>query len=387
MKFNLNIESLPLRFRPACWRPKNLRKSLWLSLWLCIGLVVMGFAFAGIIYQVYAYTGTPLTWKQAWRVGFMQWYSWTFLGASIFWLTRRLPIERQRWLRGVLAYITIAAFYTFLKFGIDLVLMRLFYEGQALSNAPERSIFAIMLYFNLLTCGAIIAVAHAFNFYKELRERELKASQLQAQLAQAQLQALKMQLHPHFLFNTLHTISMLNLKDPKAANRMITRLSDLLRMALDNVGAQEVSLKQELAFLERYLEIEQIRFQDRLTVKMEIDPQTLDARVPNLILQPIVENAIRHGIAAQEQDGRIELCAHRLNGSLELKVRDNGPGLSAEASTHLNSGIGLTNTRKRLDQLYGAQGRVELSNASGGGLEVAITLPWHAEAIKENGDG
>ncbi len=349
-----------------------------------LGIIILGFSFSGLIYFIYAYTGSPLTWQQAFRIGLTQWYSWTLLGSLIVkQLTARLPIERQRWVRGVLLYAVIGVAFAILKFGLDLGLIRLFYQGEVVNSASASSLYTMMLYFNLVTYATFVGIGHAYNFYRRFRDRELKASQLEAQLAQAQLQALKMQLHPHFLFNTLHTIAMLNLKDPKAANRMISRLSDLLRLTLENIGAQEVPLKQELDFLKQYLEIEQVRFQDRLTVHLEIDPQTLDARVPNLILQPIVENALRHGIAEQEEGGRIELFVKRVDGSLRLTVRDNGPGISDGDKVRLRRGIGLTNTQKRLEQLYGTAHRFELGNADGGGLEVSITLPFREEEQAE----
>jgi two-component system LytT family sensor kinase len=190
----------------------------------------------------------------------------------------------------------------------------------------------------------------------------LKASQLQAQLAQSQLQALKMQLHPHFLFNTLHAISSLMRRDVEAAERMIARLSDLLRLTLENVGAQETSLRQELEFLERYLEIEQTRFRDRLQVKMEIEPETLDARVPNLILQPLVENAVRHGVTPHAGPGLI-----------------NGAGLPDARRAQIKEGVGWANTRARLEQLYGADHLFDLSNRDEGGLVVSLTIPFRVE--------
>lgn len=363
--------SIPSFFKPSCWKRENLARSLWLSL----GIILLGFLFSGLLYLIYAYTGSPLTWGQAFNVGLTQWYTWYVLGFVLFKLIRRFPIERQRWLRGVLAYVGLGMGVVYLKLGLDVVLILVLYSGKSPTNTLDMSLVVMMLYFNFLTYGAVIGIGHAFNFYRQFRERELKASQLKTQLAQAQLQALKTQLHPHFLFNTLHTIAMLNLKDPKAANRMIARLSDLLRLTLDNVGVQEVSLRQELEFLERYLEIEQIRFQDRLAVHKDIDPETLDAAVPNLILQPLVENAIRHGIAKRETEGRIELFAKRENGSLLLKVCDNGPGMSKDLQSNLERGIGIKNTRARLEQLYGAAHRMELVNANGGGLEVSITIP------------
>ncbi len=186
-----------------------------------------------------------------------------------------------------------------------------------------------------------------------------------------------MQLHPHFLFNTLHSISALVHKDPECADRMIARLGDFLRLTLENSGAQEVSLQKELEFLRCYLEIERVRFQDRLTTHMEIDSRALDTPVPNLILQPIVENALRHGIAPRSTPGRIEISAKRKNGSLRIEVQDNGPGISAisKPNGRLREGLGLANTRARLRQLYGAEHSFELSDAPGGGLLVALEIP------------
>jgi two-component system, LytTR family, sensor kinase len=190
-----------------------------------------------------------------------------------------------------------------------------------------------------------------------------------------------MQLHPHFLFNTLHSISALQLKDIAAANRMIARLGDFLRLTLDNSGAQEVSLQKELEFLKCYLEIERIRFQDRLTVNMEVEPQTLDARVPNLILQPIVENAIKHGISPRAAPGRIDIRVKRDNGLLQLEVEDNGRGIggNGRGAKIIKEGLGLSNTRARLDQLYGASYRFDLQNVDEGGLRVTIEIPLKSE--------
>ncbi len=373
----MNIQSLSLpRFMRACWS----RERLYQSLLFGCGIVILGFLFSGLIYLIYAYTGSPITWKQAFSVGLTQCYSWALLSYGIVWLTRRYPIERQRWIRGVLIYLAIGVALTYLKLGLDVVLILVLYSDASSNKLLDTSLMIMMLYFNLITYGTVVGVSHAVNFYRKFREGEMKASQLEAQLAQAQLQALKMQLHPHFLFNTLHTIAMLNLTDVKAANRMIARLSDLLRLALDNAGAQEVTLKQELDFLRQYLEIEQIRFQDRLVVEMNIDPETLDASVPNLLLQPIVENAIRHGIGKLETAGRIELFARRENGSLLLQVRDNGPGMSEEEQANHKPGIGLKTTRARLKQLYGSAQQMTLNTANGGGLEVSIAIPFQEKS-------
>src|SRR5262249_32449588 len=211
---------------------------------------------------------------------------------------------------------------------------------------------------NIFFYWAILAVAHVLNYYRQLRQRELLSSQLEAKLAQTQLQILKMQLHPHFLFNTLNAISALIHQDVELADRMIARLGDLLRATLENANQQEVPLKQELDMIQPYLEIEKARLGPRLTVDMKIDPAVMDARVRILILQPLVENAIRHGIAPRAEPGRIAIEARGDNGTLRLAVIDDGPGLPNTAPP--TAGIGLTNTRARLEKLYGANQLLEL---------------------------
>lgn len=187
-----------------------------------------------------------------------------------------------------------------------------------------------------------------------------------------------MQLQPHFLFNTLHSVSALIHKDPVSADRMIARLGDFLRLTLENAGTQEVSLQEELEFLKCYLEIERVRFRERLTVQMNIEPQTLNARLPNLILQPIVENAIKHGIAPRTKPGRIEIEARRFNGILHVQITDNGPGLPANGGSGriVKGGVGLANTEARLQQLYGSDHRLDLANTSKGGLTVILEIPF-----------
>ena len=230
-------------------------------------------------------------------------------------------------------------------------------------------------------------MSHALDYYRKYRERERRALQLETRLAQAQLDALRMQLQPHFLFNTLNSISVLMAEDVKAARRMLTRLSDLLRKSLENEGAHEVSLRDELEFLESYLEIEQTRFQDRLTIRMNVDPAALDARVPNLILQPLVENAIRHGIAPRAAAGTIEIRAGRQNGMIELQVSDNGAGLGGASVESLMKGIGLSNTQARLEQLYGARASFELRERDEGGLTVTIAIPFRSQFSRDGESG
>jgi LytS/YehU family sensor histidine kinase len=223
------------------------------------------------------------------------------------------------------------------------------------------------------TYWAVLAVASVRDYYRKYRTRELQSSQLEAQLSAAQLQALKMQLHPHFLFNTLNGIAALMHQDVEAADRMLARLSELLRLALDHADRQEVTLRQEMDFLERYLEIQKMRFRDRLTVKLELDPDTLEAQVPNLILQPLVENAIRHGIEPRSTPGEVVIRANRVGDRLELQVSDDGPGMIENDSS---KGVGLANTRARLQQLYGAAHTLSFSNGAARGLVIVLSLPF-----------
>jgi sensor histidine kinase YesM len=184
-----------------------------------------------------------------------------------------------------------------------------------------------------------------------------------------------MQLHPHFLFNTLHAVSTLLHRDPDAADEMLSQLSDLLRMTLENFGLQEVSLREELEFIRRYLDIQQTRFQDRLRVTIDVPPETLDARVPNQALQPIVENAIHHGLEGRTGSGTIEIRARGRAAMLQLSVRDDGPGLAATWQVAQQEGIGLSNTRARLKQLYGSLASLDLSNHPLGGTVVTLLIP------------
>jgi LytS/YehU family sensor histidine kinase len=242
----------------------------------------------------------------------------------------------------------------------------------------ERNYF-MNLDWALMTYAAIVGLSHGVDYYREARAREKRAAQLETKLVEAQLKTLQGQLHPHFLFNTLHAISALIHRDADDADRMVSRLSDLLRLTLEHDGTQEVSLKEELEFLQKYLEIEQIRFQDRLTVKFAVQPQVLDARVPTLILQPVVENAIRHGIGPLTGGGLVEVSARAEGETLLLQVRDTGAGLSEDALTALQKGIGLSNTRARLECLYGSRQRFEFSNVHGG-LTVRIVIPLRIES-------
>jgi sensor histidine kinase YesM len=214
----------------------------------------------------------------------------------------------------------------------------------------------------------------------------LQTSELQTQLAQARLEALQMQLNPHFLFNTLNTISALIHDKPEEADRMVVRLSELLRLTLDRVSDHLVPLRLEVAMLERYIDIERIRFEDRLQVEMEIEPGIEEAAVPCLMLQPIVENAIRHGIDQRETGGRVSIRIGRRDDRLAVRVTDNGPGLPGGAGTiPPREGVGLSNTRARLRHLYGDRHRFDIGPGPDGGVQVLLEFPWEKIAAKPPG--
>ena len=233
------------------------------------------------------------------------------------------------------------------------------------------------IHLDLLIYGATIGMSYAVSYYFRFREREFRASQLESQLAQAQLQTLKMQLHPHFLFNTLNAIAGL-VRDSrnKAAVNMLAGLSDLLRYTLENAGKQQVPLREELEFLELYLDIQQMRFSDRLRVELHIEPETLSALVPNLILQPLVENAIRHGISRRAAAGLVGVSANRDGGDLHIRIYDDGPGLKQDNGNRMVEGVGLSNTRARLKQLYSGEQNFSLAERPNGGVEAVLIIPF-----------
>jgi LytS/YehU family sensor histidine kinase len=222
---------------------------------------------------------------------------------------------------------------------------------------------------------AISAAGFAREYFLRDRDREQHAAHLHAQLAEARLDALRMQINPHFLFNTLHAISAMVDRDPAGVRKMIARLSELLRITTDARASDEVTLRQELEFLNRYIEIMEVRFRGRLRVERKLDEATLDALVPNLVLQPIVENALEHGASRAEGEGVVVISSHRDGDDLVLRVRDNGPGVRPSPE-----GVGLGNTRARLAQLYGDQASVTLTTAEDGGALAQISLPYRANA-------
>jgi len=363
---------------------------LWVFVLLAWTLVGLSFTlnyyfFAGHYVAIFKQQPT-IVGMLVWELPY--WFLWAALAPLIFKITRRYPFDRNRWLRNSIIHIAACLLLSFVHRAIYLVLGWLLHVAvyQQFSSIPE--LYQSDIFFNLptgfMSYGTFMLICHVIDYYRRYQKEELRASRLKTELAQAQLEALKMQLHPHFLFNTLNSISALLDEDVEAADEMLTRLGDFLRLTLENSGAQQVTLQEELEFLRCYLEIERVRFHDRLTVSIEIEPETLDARVPNLILQPIVENAIRHGIVARAAAGRIEIRSGVTGGTLRLQVKDNGPGLTStqDSGSKLRGGFGLANTRARLEQLYGTAHRLEMSDAIEGGFEVTVEIPFEKTRVR-----
>lgn len=338
---------------------------------------IVALFFSTQVYMMNYAERQPIRYAQGFLVQASACYLWALATPLVLWLARRYRIDRSNWLRRLGQHFLFSLALVSVLLGLHFVIYMAMI-GRPANITPFR-LFGY-LYYNLdrwlLVYWFILLMRHALNYYNSYRKGELKASQLQTQLVESQLEALKMQVQPHFLFNTLHSISALLSKDTEGARKMITRLGDFLRLTLENSGSMEVTLQQEIEFLNGYLEIERIRFKDRLTTDIQVDPQVLDVRVPNLILQPIVENAMRHAVG-NSTSGRVEVTAVPVNGVVRIEVKDNGPGIKGDRTleAHRGKGLGLANTRARLLGLYGTEARFDLANAPSGGLIVTLEIP------------
>jgi two-component system, LytTR family, sensor kinase len=308
---------------------------------------------------------------------FVEYWSWALLTPPILWLGSRYSLERGNWIPRLLLLVGIGLAVAIFMYFLQAFARELIFDPPRPRRAggfrPGRDIMRFRYVPQLLYYFAILTAGFAREYFLRDRDRQAQAAQLQAQLAEARLDTLRMQVNPHFLFNTLHAISAMVERNPAGVRKMIARLSELLRHTIDSRGADEVPLREELQFLDRYLEIMEIRFQGRLVIERNIAADALEARVPNLILQPIVENALEHGVGRKKGEGLVTLTATRRGDSLVVTVRDNGPGLRDESQ----SGVGVANTRARLAQLYGDKGSLRLTSGDGDGTLAEISLPWH----------
>ena len=356
--------------RPAAPKP---RLSL---LWgVSFGVAtILGLASGAFLYYGMMSTGNDVTVSRAFREGFTNWYFWALLSPLVFLIARRLRVDRRSWPLIGAIHLVVGCVVALAEIAITTVteLWLAPTPGEGLGALYHRLVlrefhFAYMIYWVLVAAG------HAYMYYRQAEE----AAELRSQLYQAQLEALQMQLHPHFLFNTLHTIATLTrAQQTDTAVEMLGGLGTLLRKSLGPAGRNEVSLREEVSLLHLYLDIEKRRFQDRLRVTIDVEAETLDAQLPSLILQPLVENAIRHGLGRNVGEGIVEVAAERVEGALCIEVRDDGPGFAAPPSDDGHH-IGLANARKRLERLYGAAHRLEVGNRPGGGAIVRLEIPWH----------
>ncbi|HZR55549.1 MAG TPA: histidine kinase [Terriglobales bacterium] len=344
------------------------------------------------MYQLYRLSGMPMKLGSTLALEFSQVLTYAPLTPFVFGFATRYPIERRNWIRRSLLYLGAG-----ILFALAHVILRGAIYGVWDSQTHQRisiiwdaqvhhvhirwhefnELFIVNLVDDITgTFLPIVMIGHAISYYRRFRERELRSSQLESQLANAHLHALKSKLQPHFLFNTLHSISALMHNDVKAADMMMSRLGDLLRMSLENDSAQETTLRRELEFVNAYLQIEVIRFGDRLVTSLEVPDDMLDAEVPQLLLQPLVENAIKHGISKSSAKGKIQISTRQSNSHLELCISNSGPPLPDTSPLGWRKGFGLRATKERLETLYGADHVLEMKEKLEGGADVFVRIPF-----------
>lgn len=319
--------------------------------------------------------GQPIVWRDLLASRFADWYTCALFTPVFFWLARRYPIDRTSWRVTVPITLAVTSVCVVLKYAVLVPIEHAFGldTGATFSSSLTRNFATESMAF-----WAVIGIVHAIEFNRRYREREVAAADLRARLSEAQLEALRSQIHPHFLFNTLHGISTLMHRDVDAADTMLTRLSDLLRLTIQHRGQNEISLREELALVGQYIEIMRVRFGDRLTVSHAIHPEALEALVPQFILQPLLENAFDHGIARTTGPGTIEISAITTDGKLEIAISDNGLNTKVYAAAGAKRhGIGLANTRRRLEQLYGPAQSISLEKLPERGTRVVVAIPLH----------
>ena len=353
---------------------------------------VIGLIEASQVYFMSARAGRPLSWSRSVSGTMPSWFVLAALVPFVIAVARRFPLEALRRPTAIAAHVFASIVYTIINLTITSWISEVVLYDSA--TGFVTILWSLLSrYFTMIVVQywSVVGVYYAYIYNRRYREKEraaaelaVRASQLEASLSRANLEALRMQLNPHFLFNTLNTVSVLALKGEKQrVSRMVSRLSDLLRLSLEN-DRQTLPLREELEFLERYLEIEQVRFKDRLTVSLDVDPAAYEAEVPSLLLQPIVENAVKYGFSQTIGPGQIAIECRVGNEMVEITVKDTGPGLPDSRSHSGGTGVGLTNTRARLEQLYGGNYLLELKNRPEGGAQVRVRFPFVRSASTPN---
>jgi two-component system LytT family sensor kinase len=346
---------------------------------LCAWTIV-GLLFAAQQIVVEKVQGSQVHWVIEGALELVDWYIWAACTPLVIGLAKRFPLTGPRLARHIALHtivsLMMAPLVSVHEYFLSLGLLRFVFHITGPDVHHFLSSFGVgvlfMSFTGILTYWLVVGLYQSMHFYQVAMERETIAAQLETQLSHAELENLKSQLHPHFLFNSLHTIGTLMQEDVDAASHLLVCLGDLLRMALER-RENEITLQSELEFVGKYLEIEQTRFHDRLRVHMDVPPDLLAVYVPSLALQPLVENAIKHGISFDSAAGRLEIAAKLHNGRVWLCVRDDGPGPAT--GSRLRFGVGLTNVQSRLKQLYGDESSLELSGGNGRGCEAIIIIP------------
>jgi two-component system, LytTR family, sensor kinase len=343
-----------------------------LAFWTLLGLLESGLA------HLRSQAGpVVLSWPRALANNLPWWLLWAALTPAVFAVARLQPISGRRPLRAVAVQAACALFFSVLHLLVEGAIFYFSWSHHVMRSLREQwqLLFSVYLPLEVVTCFAIVGAWHALDFHERARAGELRSARLTLGLAEARMQALRSELNPHFLFNALNAVSgLVRRQENDAAVRMLARLGELLSATLDQKRGPQIPLREELLLLDRYLDIERVRFGDRLVIEVRHGPEADAALVPTFMLQPLVENAVRHGISRRPGRARIEVQAERAADALQLTVRDTGEGLDAPGS--LREGIGLSNTRARLSELYGAAATLSLENAPGGGACVRVSLPY-----------
>ena len=367
------------------------------AVWTFISL-----AATATIYQLYRRFNGGIGLGEIAGMEFSQVLTYAPLTPLVFALAVRYPLQRGNWVKRSLLHLAAGLVFTLVHISLRAATPYGYWDPasrqwtSAIWDSHAHAFRAPWVVLRSMFLGSvvddvtgayvpIVLVAHAVSYYRRFRERELRATQLEGQLAKAHLQRLKSQLQPHFLFNTMHSISALMLTDVNAADRMMCRLSDLLRISLETADTQITTLNRELEFVTCYLEIEKVRFEERMKVIFDIAPETLDAQVPHLLLQPLVDNAVKHGISKLSVGGEIRITVRRQDNELQLQIKDNGPGVR-KTGTLATNGLGLRITRERLESLYGQKQSLELVSPPEGGVTIRVCIPFRLQSDERTSD-
>jgi signal transduction histidine kinase len=337
--------------------------------------VVAVFSFMQAMLALVMQGGTPSVWREA-VCGAVDAYQWALYTPLVFRLAGRFPVRRGGLVRAAAVHLAAGSVLATSAVTVNWVTAYLLH-APAVSSFPQY--LGALFHFNLQWYGIVVAIRYALDRYRAHRDRELWASQLEAQLARARLEALQMRIEPHFLFNVLNTVSEVMRTDLRTADEMMGQLGELLRMAFDRTLADTVPLREEMRFATAYLALQQARFRDTLTVEVEVAPEAAEARVPSFILQPLVENAIRHGLAPMGGAGHVAVRAWRDGGTLVVTVEDDGRGLESPPPGEGRVGVGLHNVAQRLTQRYGDACLLEVFDRACRGAATVLEIPFEAE--------